>query len=446
MLNSHTGGSYVKWLGKFSFMEEWKTYTLSELSKGKGNYGIAASAVPYNPDLYTYLRITDINDDGTLNKSGMMSVDENNARDYLLKPNDIVFARTGNSTGRSYFYDGSDGELVFAGFLIRFSLDERKLNPRILKYYTHSKPYYDWVKSFDTGGTRGNINAKTYGEMPIVLPLRTTQDRVVEVMKSLDDKIEVNQRINDNLDFQTLLAILDRLSWLKRQNDNLEKQAQALFQSFFIDFECFKDGEFEESELGVIPKGWCVKELGEVTKQQNTKVKDRTDVKVLSPVTSGELVLSEEYFTKQVFSESIAKYIVVKPLDFAYNPARVNIGSLGMNSFGFDGCVSPVYVVFRCEEGYHHFFDLFRQTEKFKEEVKSRAIGGVRQTLGYKDFSMIKVVYPPQEVLEEFNGIYSKLLAEIEKNKKEMNRLGSIRDTLLPKLMSGEIKVSEMKA
>jgi len=180
-------------------MEEWKTYILEELSKDKGSYGIAASAVPFNPNKHTYLRITDINDDGTLNKKGLMSVDEDNAADYLLEENDIVFARTGNSTGRTYFYDGSDGELVYAGFLIKFPLDENKLNPRILKYYTHSKLYYDWVHSFDTGGTRGNINAKIYGAMPIELPPREMQDRIVDIMKSLDDKIALNKRINDNL-------------------------------------------------------------------------------------------------------------------------------------------------------------------------------------------------------------------------------------------------------
>ena len=217
-------------------MIEYRTYTLDEISKDKGSYGIAASAVPFDSSLYTYLRITDINDDGSLNKLGLTSVDEDNASKYLLKPNDIVFARTGNSTGRAYFYDGSDGELVYAGFLIKFSLDESKVNPRIMKYYTHSKPYYDWVRSFDTGGTRGNINAKTYGNMPITLPSKTTQDRIVDILKSLDDKIEVNRRINENL----------------------EQQAQALFKSWFVDFEPFKDGEFVESELGMIPKGWRV--------------------------------------------------------------------------------------------------------------------------------------------------------------------------------------------
>ena len=137
-------------------MEEWKEYKLEELSIGKGSYGIGAAAVPYDSSLYTYLRITDINDDGSLNKSGLMSVNDSDADKYLLKPNDIVFARTGNSTGRSYFYDGSDGDLVYAGFLIKFSLNPKIVNPRILKYYTHSSIYYDWVRSFDTGGTRGN--------------------------------------------------------------------------------------------------------------------------------------------------------------------------------------------------------------------------------------------------------------------------------------------------
>ena len=223
-------------------MEEWKEYTLEELSIGKGSYGIGAAAVPYDSSLYTYLRITDINDDGSLNKSGLMSVNDSDAGKYLLKPNDIVFARTGNSTGRSYFYDGSDGDLVYAGFLIKFSLNPEIVNPRILKYFTHSSIYYDWVRSFDTGGTRGNINAKTYGNMPIVLPPRSIQNKIVSILKSLDDKIENNRKINENL----------------------EQQEQALFKSWFVDFEPFRDQPFVESELGMIPEGWRVGTLGEI--------------------------------------------------------------------------------------------------------------------------------------------------------------------------------------
>ena len=156
-------------------------------------------------------------------------------------------------------------------------------------------------------------------------------------------------------------------------------------------------------------------------------------------------MLSEDYFTKQVFSESIAKYKVVNKGAFAYNPARVNIGSLGRNEFDFDGCVSPVYVVFECKDGYANFFDLFRTTEKFKTEVILRAIGGVRQSLNYADFAMIGTVIAPPEVVTAFNPMYERIKGTQKHIEQENNRLAELRDTLLPKLMSGEINVNEVK-
>ena len=396
---------------------EWK---LSELSvDGKGHYGIGAPAIPYDKNKPTYLRITDINDDGTINFLDLKSVDDEDSNKYLLKENDIVFARTGNSTGRSYFYQKEHGDFVYAGFLIKFSIDPQKVNPKILKYYTHSQEYYNWVKSFDTGGTRGNINAKTFGDMPISLPKRCVQDKIVGILSALDSKIENNNKINANL----------------------EAQAQALFKSWFVDFTPFKDQPFVDSELGPIPQGWKVGKLGDIALQSTEKVLTRNDVKVLSPITTGKLVLSEEYFTKQVFSKSIRNYKIVKQGAFAYNPARVNIGSLGMNEFKFDGCVSPVYVVFECLKGYSFFFDLFRKTEFFKQAVISFAIGGVRQTLNYSDFALIDVTIPPLNIVQSFNEIYLHLKKKISINEEENQRLAALRDTLLPKLMSGEIKL-----
>lgn len=398
---------------------EWKLKDLTV--DGKGSYGIGAPAVPYQEDKLTYLRITDINDDGSLNFSDLKSVDAEDAEKYILKENDIVFARTGNSTGRSYFYEKQHGTFVYAGFLIKFSLDPNKVNPRILKYYTHSKPYFDWVNSFDTGATRGNINAKTYGDMELELPSRKVQDKIVSILSSLDRKIELNNKINADL----------------------EEMAQAIFKNWFVDFEPFKDGKFVDSELGMIPEGWKVGTLGDITNNKSAKVKERNDVKVLSPVTSGELVLSEEYFTKQVFSSSIAKYKIVNKGDFAYNPARVNIGSLGRNEFDFYGCVSPVYVVFSVLEGYENYFDLFRKTDFFKDSVASLAIGGVRQSLSYDDLSLIETIIPSKNIVEKFNNLYNQMKKTIKANKLENSRLSLLRDTLLPRLMSGELEVPE---
>ena len=219
--------------------------------------------------------------------------------------------------------------------------------------------------------------------------------------------------------------------------------AQAIFKNWFVDFEPFKDGKFVDSELGMIPEGWKVGTLGDITNNKSAKVKERNDVKVLSPVTTGELVLSEEYFTKQVFSSSIAKYKIVNKGDFAYNPARVNIGSLGRNEFDFDGCVSPVYVVFSVLDGYENYFDLFRKTDFFKDSVTSLAIGGVRQSLSYEDLSSIEAIIPSKDIVEKFNNLYNQMKKTIKANKLENSRLSLLRDTLLPRLMSGELEVPE---
>lgn len=264
------------------------------------------------------------------------------------------------------------------------------------------------------------INKSSFSNYEVEVSDLETQEKIASILSSLDSKIELNRRINDNL----------------------EQQARALFKAWFVDFEPFRDGEFVDSELGMIPKGWKVVSLGEVTKQITEKVGNREDVTVLSPINSGELVLSKEYFTKQVFSKDLSKYLIVNPLSFAYNPARINIGSIGLNTFDFLGCVSPVYVVFECEPNYQYFFDFFKRTATFKDEVALRAIGGVRQSLGYNDFSLIKTVYPTQDVVIKFNNLYLKMKEVINQNSIQSDKFISLRDSLLPKLMSGELKIN----
>ena len=410
-------------------MEEIKTYTLEELTKGRGNYGIAASAVPYNPSLRTYLRITDINDDGTLNKSSMMSVDEKNVDAFLLKPNDIVFARTGNSIGRSYFYDGSDGELVYAGFLIKFSLDETKVNPRILKYYTHSKLYYDWVHSFDTGGTRGNINAKTYGAMPIMLPSRGVQDKIVNILKSLDDKIELHRRINDNL----------------------EQQAQALFKSWFVDFEPFKGGKFVESECGMIPDGWRVDRLDSVCDVIGGGTPSKVNLEYyckngIAWITPKDLSNTQAKFTshgeiditKIGYSNSSAKMIPKGSVLFS---SRAPIGyiSIASNELctnqGFKSLVPRI-----AGTGY-----LYLYLKENTVVIEAQATGSTFKEASGSLMKAQPIVIPNSTaLLSEFESIVRPVFDYQESLEFENQNLAALRNSLLPQLMSGELKVNEM--
>ena len=410
-------------------MMEWKEYKLGELSIGKGSYGIGASAVPYSPSLYTYLRITDINDDGTLNKNGLMSLDDENADDYILQPNDIVFARTGNSTGRSYFYDGSDGELVFAGFLIKFSLDSKKVNPRILKYYTHSKPYFDWVRSFDTGGTRGNINAKTYGDMPIMLPPRKLQDKIVSILKSLDDKIEVNRKINENL----------------------EQQAQALFKSWFVDFEPFKNGEFVESELGMIPKGWRVCSADEVFEINIGKTPPRKEPEWFTKNTSDNIWVSiADMGSCGMFVSESSEYLTNEAIN-RFNILMVDEGSVLLSFKLTVGRVAIADTRLTTNEAiarfqlprsyYREFLYLYLKQYKYGNLGSTSSIA---TAVNSKTIKGMKLITPPEEVISCFSKHTKPLFDKIKVLSQESRRLAELRDTLLPKLMSGELKVCDI--
>ena len=322
----------------------------------------------------------------------------------------ITIGRSGN-VGTPYIY-----EHCWAHNTVLYVDDFKGNNPYYLYYLLKTLP----LASFGGGSAVPTLNRNHIHPIEVKFtPNIEIQNRIVSILSSIDNKIDNNKKINSNL----------------------EEQAKALFKSWFIDFESFKGGKFVDSELGKIPEGWKVTTIGDVTDNIKEKVGDRDNIKVLSPITSGQLVLSEDYFSKQVFSNSIAKYIVVKHNDFAYNPARINIGSIGMNELDFDGCVSPVYVVFRCQKGYEYFFDLYRRTTFFTEEVKKRAIGGVRQTLSYKDLSLIQLVYPPKKVIDVFNSIYISLLHSIHSNDVSNRKLEVLRDTLLPRLMSGDIEV-----
>lgn len=338
-----------------------------------------------------------------------------------LMPKDIVLTTRG-TVGNVGFYSDDvpyPNMRINSGMVIIRPGED--FDTMFLYQYLRSCYFRAQITQFQSGSAQPQLPISTLQKMKVIKPDIDAQRRIASILSSLDRKIELNNKINADL----------------------EEMAQAIFKNWFVDFEPFKDGKFVDSELGMIPEGWKVGTLGDITKNKSAKVKERNDVKVLSPVTTGELVLSEEYFTKQVFSSSIAKYKIVNKGDFAYNPARVNIGSLGRNEFDFDGCVSPVYVVFSVLDGYENYFDLFRKTDFFKDSVASLAIGGVRQSLSYDDLSSIEVIIPSENAVEEFNNLYNQMKKTIKANKLEISHLSTLRDTLLPRLMSGELEVPE---
>lgn len=391
--------------------------TLGQLSiKGKGSYGIAASAVPYSDELFTYLRISDINDDGTINKSGLMSVSEEKAEQYLLKPNDIVFARTGGSTGRNYFYDGSDGEFVFAGFLIRFSIDDKKVNPLFIKYYCQSQIYKDWVHSFNTGSTRGNINAQTYANMPIILPPREQQDLLVNTLSVIDAKIAVNKAINENL----------------------EQQAQALSDKWVSEhMDCIT--MFPLAEIAEInPETYSPKDKWAFVYYLDT-----------SSITNG--VVSEV----QLISPDIEKLPsrarrIVKANDIVYSTVRPNQLHFGIISNPLENMlVSTGFSVIRSKYAYisspyiYHFLtspDFIEKMQQLAEQSTS-TFPSVKPS----DIGTCLIPCADETEMTDITDKINDMYAMVSANQQENKCLANLRDTLLPKLMNGEIDVSQVK-
>lgn len=408
-------------------MEEWKEYKLGDLydvhnglSKGGKFFGSGYPFLSFKTVFNNYFLPSVLPD--------LVQSDKKEQSGYDIKRGDVFVTRTSETPEELGMSSVALKDYPFAtynGFTKRLRpKDTSIIYPEFIGYYLRSTKFRELFYGLASSmSTRASLANGDLLGMRVFLPTFATQEKIAKILKSLDDKIEVNRRINDNL----------------------EQQAQALFKSWFVDFEPFKDQPLNETEIGMIPQGWRLSTIGEITKQKTSRVGTLTDIKVLSPVTTGDLVPSEEYFTKKVYSESIAKYKIVEMGDFAYNPARVNIGSLGRNDYEYRGCVSPVYVVFECKNGYSHFFDLFRRTEKFKTEVKSRAIGGVRQSLNYKDFALIQTIVPPIDVVYAFDSIYDRLKTMQKHVEKENTGLTELRDTLLPRLISGEFKVNDIE-
>ena len=387
--------------------------TLASLTVGgKGSYGIGASAVPFSKDLYTYLRITDIKDDGTLNLQDLKSVDDEKASEYLLKPNDIVFARTGASTGRNYFYDGTDGEFVYAGFLIKFSIDEKKVNPKYIKYFCQSKQYKDWINSFNTGSTRGNINAQTLGKMPIPLIERTAQDALVSILSSIDEKIKKNNEINNNLLEQVLALYRNRFV------DTVNNERRICRADEYFDISIGKTPPRKEPQwfstnpqdvtwVSISDMGTCGLYIGSSSEQLTKEAVDRHNVKIVPDntvllsfkLTVGRIAITNGEMTT---NEAIAH--------FKTDKKEIN---------------EYLYCYLKCFN-----YQTMGSTSSIATAVNSKIIKGM------------PFVVPTDDELIDFHSVAAPMFAKIKANQTESEKLTAVRDTLLPKLMSGELDVS----
>ena len=383
-------------------MEEWKEYKLGNvltIKYGKDHKQIA------NGDIPIY------------GSGGIMRYGERSLYDgpSILIPrkgslNNIMFANNPFWTVDTMFWT---------------IINEDIANPLFVYYSICKKDF----ASLNVGSAVPSLTVPVIEDIDILLPSKETQNRIVAILKSLDDKIEVNRRINENL----------------------EQQAQALFKSWFVDFEPFKNGEFVESELGMIPKGWRVGSLSSFGKIRCGKTPSKAESSYyggnipfikIPDMHNKVFVEQSEDNLSQLGDESqsakrIPPYSILVSCIATVGLVCINTKESHTNQQ--INTIIPDFHIFR--------YYLYQKLLSIKDYLINLGRGGTATlNVNTKTFGNIKVIKPQDEVLSEYEKLVTPLFNKIERNQQESRRLASIRDTLLPKLMSGDLKVNEIKA
>ena len=170
--------------------EEWECLPLKALCLKTGEYGANASAIPYSKEHPRYIRITDITEDGRLNNDNMKSIDSKRSNNYILNEGDFLFARSGATVGKTYLHVSNGQKYAFAGYLIRFVPNPKKLLGNYLKAFTSTPRYWYWVQTTIRAGAQPNINATEYSLLNIPLPPLPEQKKIAESLSAWDRAIE----------------------------------------------------------------------------------------------------------------------------------------------------------------------------------------------------------------------------------------------------------------
>ena len=361
-------------------MEEWKEYKLGEISTMKYGKLPPKSAGGRFPvwSGYRYVGTSDVMNcpKGTM----------------------VVVARGVGGTGDVKI---AKEDCYLTNLSIAVNIDTTICNP----YYLYYKYLLKNLKYLDSGSAQSQITIDDLKRLQIELPSLDYQNRIVAVLKTLDDKIEVNRRINDIL----------------------EQEAQALFKSWFVDFEPFKNGEFVESELGRIPKGWRVGTFGEImtiaSGKRPPKKESSFSHECNIPLVGASDIMG--YTNSVLFNEDIlvtgrvGTHGIVQRFNY---PCWPSDNTLVLKSDYYEFCYQILCTI----------------------DYASLNRGSTQPLITQTDIKNQIILIPPNSVLSDFEKYASTLMKVKENNQRSSRRLAELRDTLLPKLMSGELIVNEI--
>lgn len=425
---------------------EWITATLSELCASI-DYGYTAAAVqqPVGPK---FLRITDIRRTG-LDWSIVPHVIVEPALlpKYRLHHGDVVVARTGAFTGHNAFVQ-TPPEAIFASYLVRLKA-KPGVEPRFLYFFMQSPTYSDYVAGAIGGSAQPNASAKVLTGVEVPVPPLSEQLNIVRLLGAIDDKIDLNRKMNRAL----------------------EGMARAVFKSWFVDFDpvvtkaagkppfglspsvaALFTSEFIESDRGPVPRGWrlvpfavLVDIVGGGTPKTSVPEYWGGDLPWFSVVDTpdpGDVFVldTEKRITEKGLKESAVKLLEEGTTIITARGTVGNVALVGRPMAMNQSCYGLVG-----KAGLGPYF-VYYATLEVIEDLLQRTHGSVFDTITRATFDSVASIEPPLRVAQAFDEYVSPLLGRIKANREESRALTQLRILLLPRLLSGEIRVGQAES
>ena len=348
-----------------------------------------------------YIRITDIDEaSSTYTDKDIVSPDGVLTDNYLVNNRDILLARTGASTGKSYLYKKSDGKLYYAGFLIRANVTTH--DPYFVFSQLHTHRYWRWVSIMSARSGQPGINSQEYSSFPIYTTSIEEESKIAKLLSLLDERIATQNKIIEDL----------------------KKLKSAII----------------EMEYGNMAKS--ISHIGDFIEQTSKRNKDSAILNVLSVSNSqGFIQQSEQFENRIVASDDTSNYKIVARNDFAFNPARINVGSIARLTTFERGIVSPMYICFRTKNNlFPEYLDYFFESKRFFAEIQKRLEGSVRQCLSFEGLCNIPLCIPTVEVQQQIGKRLSTLAKEIKLEIDFLELLQRQKRFLLHQMFIGTIK------
>lgn len=376
------------------------------------DYGMNAAAKPYDGQ-NKYIRITDIDEaSSTYNNSSIVSPDGILSENYVVNEGDILLARTGASTGKSYLYRKSDGKLYYAGFLIRANVAEH--NPYFVFSQLHTHRYWRWVSIMSARSGQPGINSLEYASFPIFTTTLKEENKISSLLSLIDERITTQNKIIEDLK-KLKSAICEKLF-----SSPKDKQPQIRLYGFF--------GDWHFVRLSDICHRICRKNTGEQCKQ------------VLTIAAQYGLVSQEEFFNKNVASENLSGYYLLQKGDFAYNKSYSGDyvwGTVKRLDNYEQGVLSPLYICFRPDPARvdSDFLIYYFESKKWHKTVANIAGEGARNhgllNISVVDYFNTIHCIPSMDEQKQIAQIIGTLLSKIAREQRMLNCYAAQRQYLL---------------